>query len=280
MEQKKAPPPPPPRNGNGDTTTAAPPSDDQFVIESGVVSGPQKILIYGPGGVGKSTLAALAPGPVFIDIESGSRKLNVPRIKGISDFENLKRSLLSPKLDSYQTVVIDSATMAEELAIAHTIKTVKHDKPGITISSVESYGFGKGLQHVYDTFLILVPYLERQLHAGRNVILIAHECISDVPNPAGENFIRYEPRLQSPKSGKASIRNRLVEWCDHVLFIGYDVAASDGKGRGTGTRTIYTSQTADHIAKSRQEPGQPSCDPPFDSPTDGSIWAAILGGAS
>lgn len=274
------PPPPPPRNGNGNTAapaaTATPPADDQFVIESGVVAGPQKILIYGPGGVGKSTLAALAPNPVFLDLENGSRELNVPRIRGINDFDNLKRALLSPKLDPFGTVVMDSATMAEELSIAHTLKTVKHDKPGVTISSIESYGFGKGLQHVYDTFLIVIPYLERQLHAGRSVILIAHECISDVPNPAGENFIRYEPRLQSPKSGKASIRNRLVEWCDHVLFIGYDVAASDGKGRGTGTRTIYTSQTADHIAKSRRAPGDRS----FESPTDGSIWAAILGGAS
>ena len=30
------------------------------------------------------------------------------------------------------------------------------------------------------------------------------------PNPAGEDWLRYEPRLQSPNSGKASIRLRVT----------------------------------------------------------------------
>jgi hypothetical protein len=107
------------------------------------------------------------------------------------------------------------------------------------------------------------------------VILIAHDCTADVPNPVGEDFIRFEPHLQSPKSGKASIRNRVVQWADHVLFVGYDVVAKDRKGKGVGTRTIWQVERPDHVAKSRTltEPM------PFEAADDGAIWAQIFGGA-
>ena len=48
--------------------------------------------------------------------------------------------------------------------------------------------------------------------------------------------------MENPSSGKASVRLRLREWLDHLLFIGYDVECTkqmDGKAKGQGTRTIY-----------------------------------------
>lgn len=275
MEQKKSPPPPPPRNGNGTTATAAPPSADRFAVVGGKIDSPQRVLLYGPGGIGKSTLAALAPNPVFLDIEGGTRELDVPRVEGIRDFADLRACLQSNALDSYGTVIVDSATKAEEWAVAFTIANAKLENNS-KATSIESWGYGKGYQHVYDTFLHFLSDLDSQVRRGRHVILIAHECVTDVPNPTGENFIRFEPHLQSPKSGKASIRNRVVQWCDSVVFIGYDVASVEGKGKGVGSRTIYTSEMPDHIAKSRRVAVEQS----FESPTDGSIWAAILGGAS
>ena len=87
---------------------------------------------------------------------------------------------------------------------------------------------------------------------NRNVILIAHECVTTVPNPNGEDWMRYEPRLQCPNSGKAAVRLRLKEWADHVLFLGYDVAVDkDGKGKGSGTRTLYPCELPFCMAKSR-----------------------------
>src|SRR5690606_16593610 len=85
----------------------------------------------------------------------------------------------------------------------------------------------------------------------RNVILIAHDCTETVPNPAGDDYIRYEPRLQSPKSGKASIRLRFREWLDNLWFIGYDILAKDGKAQGHGSRTIYPTEQPHCMAKSR-----------------------------
>ena len=50
----------------------------------GVVSGkiikPHKILIYVPPGVGKSTLSAHAPKPIFLGAEEGTNNLDVDRV--------------------------------------------------------------------------------------------------------------------------------------------------------------------------------------------------------
>ncbi len=197
------------------------------------------------------------------------------RIETVDSFAALRACLQGNALEGRRTVVIDSATKAEELAVAHTLETVKHEK-GMTVGSVEGYGFGKGYQHVYDTFLLLLSDLDRQARAGRNVILIAHDCIDSVPNPTGDDWIRYEPHLQRPKSGKASIRNRVVQWADHVLFLGYDVVSEDGKGKGAGTRTIWPIEQPSHIAKSRRiaDPVQ------FQDGSDDTVWRRIFGGAS
>jgi len=266
VPMKKMPPPPA-------KATNPEPSPDRFAVVAGRVNAPQRVLLYGPGGIGKSTLAALAPGAVFIDIEGGTGEIDVPRVEGTENFADLRACLQSTALDAYQTIVLDSATKAEEWAVAHTLATVKHEK-GQAVSSVEGYGFGKGYQHVYDTFLLLLADLDSQVRRGKNVIVIAHECIVDAPNPFGDNFIRYEPHLQNPKSGKASIRNRVVQWSDHVLFVGYDVISEGGKGKGGGTRTIYTSELPSHIAKSRRA----SMATPWNDPTDGEIWNTIIGG--
>src|SRR3990167_488376 len=249
------------------------PGTVRFPVTSGKVDAPQAVVIYGPGGVGKTSLAALAPNPVLIDIEKGTLHLDLKRIDGIETFADLRACLQSDVLDGYGTVVVDSGTKAEELAVAHTLLTVPHEK-GHRVDNIEGYGFGKGPTHVYDTFLLLLADLDMNRRKGRNVILICHDCTESVPNPAGEDWLRYEPHLQRPKSGKASIRNRVVQWADHCLYIGYDIIVDkDGKGKGGGTRTIYPVERPTHIAKSRtlKEPVS------FEGPDDASIWTAIFG---
>lgn len=221
-----------------------------------------RVVLYGTGGIGKTTSAANAPGPVaFIDLDESLPRLkdqlgaetlaNIKDVKGINDWATLRSVLQSDGFDGIKTIVIDTLTKAEELCVAFTLETVPGDK-GAKMKRLEDYGFGKGLTHVFDTFLPLLADLDRHARAGRNVVLVCHDCTTNVPNPAGEDWMRFEPRLQSPASGKNSIRLRVKEWADHVLFMNYDVAVSeDGKGKGCGSRTIYTSEMPFCMAKSR-----------------------------
>jgi len=250
------------------TRTRAPESSPANKMQSQVAFGPiqdaagHRVVLYGPGGIGKTSVAATAPGPVaFFDLDDSLPRLkpqllasglalDLRPVNGISTWAQMRDALHAPGWDEIKTIVIDSATKAEELAAEYTVATVPHEK-GNRVQRIEDYGFGKGYVHVYDTFLTLLGDLDQHTRAGRNVILICHDCTSNVPNPDGEDWIRYEPRLQSPASGKSSIRLRVREWADHVLFVGYDVAVKDRKGKGSGTRTIYPSELPHCMAKSR-----------------------------
>lgn len=239
---------------------ASPSSTRAFAPTSGIQSKYQRIVVYGPGGVGKSELCAnlnqVGVKPLFLDIGNGTSFLNVDRVSDITTWADLRAVLHEPNIwKGYGAVIIDDLTKAEELAAEWTLANVpKERKDGTkeTVSSIEGYGWGKGLTHVYETFLLLLGDLDKHVREGRQVVCIAHECTANVPNPGGEDFIRYEPRLQSPASGKSSVRHRVKEWADHMLFIGFDLfVRENGKATGAGTRTIYPVEMPTHWAKSR-----------------------------
>lgn len=212
------------------------------------------MCLYGTGGIGKTELVAnyaqLGKRILFFDLEQGSNALDVNRVDGIETFDDLRAALHSEELCSqFDAICIDSVTKAEEMGQAWTLANVRTEK-GDLVNRIEQYGWGKGYVFNFETFLLFLGDLDAQLRRNRDVILIAHECIAKAPNPAGEDWSRYEPRLQN--EGKGNIRAKLKEWCDHLLYVGYDVAVTDsGKGKGSGTRTIFPVEMPTHWAKSR-----------------------------
>jgi len=271
------------QNQSGPPPMMAPPPRKQVAFGQVSTTAGHRSVLYGPGGIGKTTLATQMPGPVaFVDLDESLARLkgyltehgsmtNIMPVAGVMTWTDLRAALQSDGWDKIKSIVIDTGTKAEELAVAHTLGTVPHEK-GQKCNSVEDYGYGKGFGHVFDTFLPLLADLDRHCRAGRNVVIICHDCTTTVPNPAGEDWLRYEPRLQSPNSGKASIRLRVREWADHVLFMGYDLDVNkEGKARGAGTKTIYTSELPHFMAKSR------TCQKAFPVGDDGkAVWSEII----
>ena len=232
----------------------------------------QKVLIYGTGGIGKSMLGCMAPGPVaYLDAENrlGSLKselteLSIPHPAMIpaNDFPSLRSVIQSGGWDGIKSIVLDSGTVIEEWCIKHVLNTVKtFEKPPQRATSIEDYGFGKDGRIVFEAFLPIIGDLDRHAREGRNIFIICHDCKPEESNPMGANYVRFEPRLRTSKKGDNSIRLRLKEWCDFVCFICYDLATGkDKRGEDTkkavggGTRTMYLQETPAYMAKNHGHP--------------------------
>ena len=242
-----------------------------FILGPPVKRG-EKIIIYGPGGIGKTLLACLierTTGPVgFIDLDDSLGVLEGPLVEcglsplsitGIKDWGALTGALESNAFDGVSNVVVYTATAAQDMAIIEAVRRNPKTEGGMDASSIESYGYGKGYRYLQDTWLDLKYALTEHSARGRNTILIAHDFVSKVPNPDGPDYIRYEPALHQDSA--ISIRRLMRDWADHMFYIGYDVSvdAADprrgkkhGKASGSGTRTIYPVETATCMAKSRR----------------------------
>lgn len=224
-------------------------------MSRGVLHGPQRTVIFGPGGVGKSELCANAQTvghkPFFLDLDNGTGELDVVRADPTPEtFDEVRQVLHGEALHGdYDMTVIDSFTRLERL-IDRWVLENKKGPNGRYVSSIEDFGFGKGLTYIFEAFLLVLGDLDAIIRAGKHVVGVCHNCVADVPNPNGESYIRYEPRLQQPAK-IAQLRCQVIEWCAHLLFVDFDIAVNEkGKAIGGGSRTIYPQPRPSHLAKS------------------------------
>lgn len=230
----------------------------RFATSDPVARGHFRIGLYGTGGCGKTSLAVRAPGPaVVIDLDDSidvirstlPPDLPLKVVRDVESWTDLRGVLHQPDIwTGVKTIIIDTMSKAEELAGRHVVETIPTEK-GAKAKALSDYSFGKDSAHVYDTMLLLFGDLDAHYREGRNIILVCHDAPTKAPNPAGEDFLRWEPRLLG--SPKCNVRTKLKEWCDHLLWIGYDIKAADGKAKGGGSRCIWPQEQAHFMAKSR-----------------------------
>lgn len=213
-------------------------------ITKGPQQSGQRVVIYGEGGIGKTSLAALAPKPLVLDCEGGSAALDVARAD-VDSWQTLINAMGDTSaLKPFETIVIDTATAAEELATEHVCRVANK-------TSIEDFGYGKGYKHLFEEVVKLLQAADRLVRAGKNVVIICHDTTQMVRNPSGEDFPQYQPAMLNTGS-TGRIRDRVKGWCDHLLFVQYDRSVTkEGKAEGSGTRTVYTQAGATFWAKSR-----------------------------
>lgn len=219
-----------------------------YTITSGIVYDPQKVIIYGPEGIGKSTFASKFPDPVFIDTEKGSLKLDVKRLPKPSSWAMLLDEVDSVRRGEVQckTIVIDTADWAEKLCLRSICASKKWD-------GIEAPGFGKGYVYAKEEFGKLLDLLEEVLLSGRNVAITAHAQISRVDQP--DEFGSYDRWSMKTTKWVAPL---LREWCDMLLFANYKTfVVKDGDGKNAkgkaqgGQRVMYTTHHPCWDAKNR-----------------------------
>lgn len=218
-------------------------------IISGKIIKPQKVVIYGPEGIGKSTFAAQFPKPLFVDTEGSTSHLEVDRLPRPTSWQMLKQYIKDLKGDTmgYQTLVIDTADWAERLCEEAVCQS--NGKVGI-----EDFSYGKGYTYVKEEFGRLLDSLSDLIDAGMNVVLTAHSIIRkfELPEETGA-YDRYELKLGQKAGNQCAALAK--EWADMVLFANYKeivITTKDNKKKVSGgKRVMYTAHNPCWDAKNR-----------------------------
>lgn len=257
----------------------------------------EKLVVYGPPGAGKTTLASLLADHIdgrviVIGLDTGGRKIRHARtgepmfmIPDCKSFEDVRDALHQPNLFVAGDVcVIDTMTKLEEVSEDYILRTVTKDK-GEHAKNLEGFGYGKGYKHVLDALRLVLSDLDALVRRGVHVLLLAQESPAKISTSAGLDYSQDGPQLWH--NNQFSPRLELIGWADHVFRVGYHgttvvaeatsggKAARKGKITGGNQRAIYTTGAPHFVAKTKP----PIVDPivSFENPGDDTIWQLLFG---
>ena len=219
-------------------------------VKTGTTQAPHRVMVYGQHGVGKSSYAAQAEKPIFIQTEDGLGEIDCAKFPLAEDYDAVVQALteLYSEEHPYRTVVVDTLDWLERL-IWQEVCRVRG------VENIEDIGYGKGYSFALTYWREVLEGLQAlRTDRGMMVILIAHCQVEKFQSPMSDTYDRYGPRLHKHASAVTQ------EWCDEVLFATYNVdtkTVDEGFDRkrtravGQARRIVYTTEGPAHVAKHR-----------------------------
>jgi hypothetical protein len=214
---------------------------------------PVIVTICGDSGLGKTSLAAAFPKPIFIRAEDGLQAIPAdkrpdafPLIHKVDDLWEQITALLQEN-HQYKTVVIDSVTALERLFVQHVIDS-DPKKPRSINQALGGYGAGlSAVATMHQRVRKACGLLNER--KGMHVVFVAHADTETIELPDSDPYTRYSLRL-----GKKSVAP-YVDDSDVVGFIKLETfTTGDGerkKAISDGTRVLVCHATASNVSKNR-----------------------------
>jgi len=190
------------------------------------------MLLYGEGGVGKTTFTATAPKPLLADCENGAKYFGLRGIKmdvaQITQWSDMKEFYKVAREGGYETVVIDP--IGELMAKLKHSMVSRGDRKNVQADgspTMAGWGFLKTTMR---------DYIKLLKNSGLHVIFVAH-----VDEKGDEDRLVKRPYLETKLS---------TELINMVDIVGYMTTATDNEGESK--RVIMVDPTSDKfIAKDR-----------------------------
>lgn len=227
---------------------------------------PNRYVIHGVEGWGKTTFGAHFPKPLFIQTrqETGLETLidagrlgEIPHFPECMDWPTLLGSIdaLTEEAHEYKTFVLDTLNGAERLCHEHVCTRDFGGEWGD--KGFASYGKGT-LVSLGDWREFLGKLDRLRFEKRMTVVLLCHTKVATFKNPEGPDFDRYQPDCSKETWSLTH------KWSDVVLFGNYEVIVAGGtlgdaskagrKGKAAGqrqSRMLYTERHASYDAKNR-----------------------------
>lgn len=233
-------------------------------IQHGVSVAPPRLLVYGPPGVGKTTMLSQAPNPILIPTEDGEGLIDMPRFPICRTYDDVMSALFSlyEHEHPYNTVGLDTIDQFELLVWQKVIDMNPiAGLTGKTVTDIEKYDYQKGYKIAMDYWRDYVDAIDH-LRIDRNIMVmqIAHAAIQGIDNPMTGSYERYNIKLHTNKKGEGASAY-LQQHSDCILFINFQNAVREDKGDfgrvtkravGSGKRVMYTQEKSGaFVAKNR-----------------------------
>lgn len=213
---------------------------------------PLTVTIIGEAGLGKTSLGATFPKPIFIRAEDGLKSITnspmpdaFPVLKSIEDLWPQLWALAKEE-HKYETLVIDTVSTLDTMFIDWVVEN-DPNKPKSIIQALG--GWGSGMNMVASQHRRLRKGCEYLLDRNMNVVFLSHADTTTVSPPDGNQYTKYTMRMHEKS---------MQPYIDNVDLVGFLRLEMFTKGDGevkkaisTGDRQLVCHAMAANVSKNR-----------------------------